>query len=268
MDGEAGDLFEDAVHRRAALAALAEGTLHRRDLEERLDVSKTTCHRIIRSFDDHGLVRRTDDGYRLSELGEAVAGELDRAARNVATARDLAPLLAAFEPVDVSLDVSLFTDATVTRARPDDPYPPVSRFMDLLRGSSTLRSLDRTSIAPLHVEEMFDLVFDHGLEIEAIYPASVVDKLLSEYPEQHRRAADLGRVTYRVHDDITFGLSVFDDRVGLRAYDVETGALRLLVDVGSPEALAWAESVFEGYREQARTPEGLPDPMVETERRL
>lgn len=258
MGGEAGDLFDDAVHRRAALAALADGTLHRRDLEERLDVSKTTCHRIIRRFDDYGLVRRTDDGYRLSELGEAVAGELDRAARNVATARDLEPLLSALEPVDVSLDVSLFTDATVTRAQPEDPYTPISRFMDLLRESSALRSLDRTPIAPLHVEEIFDLVFDRGLEIEAVYPASVVEKLLSEYPEYHRRAADLGRVTYHVHDDITFGMSLFDDRVGLRAYDVETGALRLLADVGSPEALAWAEEVFERYRERARTPEWPP----------
>lgn len=265
MKREAGSLFEEAVDRRAALDALAEGTLHRQDLESRLGVSKTTCHRIIRSFDEHGLVRRTDDGYRLSELGEVVAGELDRAARNVATACELEPLLTAFEPVDVSLDVSLLADATVTRARPDDPYSPVSRFMELLRGSSTLRSLDRTSIAPLHVEEIFERIFDRSLEVEAVYPASVVDKLVSEYPDYHRRAAELGRATYHVHDDLTFGMSLFDDRVGLRAYDVETGALQLFVDTGRPAALAWGGEVFEHYREQARCPGWLPEGLADAD---
>lgn len=266
LDGE--DLFEDAVARRRALRALSDAPLHREELENRLDVSKTTCHRIIRGFDEHGLLKRTGHGYQLSPLGEVVIDEIDQTTRNVARARALEPLLSAFESTDVQFDVSLFADATITRAQPEDPYPPVKRFMELLRDSKTLRSLDRTSIAPLHVDEIFERIFEEKLEVEAIYPQSVLDKLLSEYPEYHRRAAELGRATYHVHDDIAFGMSLFDDRVGLRAYDSETGALRLFTDTANAEALAWAEDVFREYRERASEPDQCPDWLTESKLRL
>lgn len=253
------DILDEALTRREALKTLGERPLHRRELEERLDVSKTTCHRIIRSFDQHGLLRRTEEGYRLSRLGEVVADELDQATRNVATARELEPLLSALDATDVDFDVSQFTEATITRAQPDDPYPPIKRFMTLLQRSSTLRSLDRTSIAPLHVDEIFQRIFAGELTVKAIYPRSVIEKLLSEYPDYHRRASELGRFTYRVHDSISFGMSLFDDRVGLRAYDTETGTLRLFSDTGNPEAVAWAEDTFTQYYEQAERPDWLPD---------
>lgn len=269
MAGEQdGGLLAETVDRRAALEALAEGPLHRKELEDRLDVSKTTCHRIIRHFDDRGIIRRTDDGYRLSRLGEVVAEEIGRAAVTVKTARELEPLLRAFEPTDVAFEISMFVDATVTRAQPDDPYPPISRFMELLRESNTLRSLDRTSIAPLYTDEIFNLIFEEGLEVEAIYPESVVEKLISEYDEPHRRAADVGRMTYRVFDDVTFGMSLFDDRVGLRAYDAGTGALLLFADTDDPEALSWAEEVYDHFREGARVPDWFPDWINEPELRL
>ncbi|MFB6205501.1 MAG: helix-turn-helix transcriptional regulator [Haloglomus sp.] len=267
-DSDSGELLDDAVTRREALAALREGPLHRRDLEKRLGVSKTTCHRILQRFDEHGLLRRTEDGYRLSELGQVVEDEVAAAARAVQTAQELEPLVSAFGSAAVDLDISLFAEAEVTRAEPTDPYPPVGRFIELLRESSTLRSLDRTSIAPLHVEEIFDLVLEQGLAVEAIYPESVVEKLLSEYPDLHRKAADQGRVTYRVYDDIPFGMSLFDDRVGLRAYDSDTGAPLLLVDTGDSDALEWAETVFAHYREAAEIPEGIPTWMKDTDLRL
>lgn len=260
MDGQGAlDILDEALTRREALKALDERPLHRQELENRLDVSKTTCHRIIRSFDGYGVVRRTGEGYRLSRLGEVVMTELDQADRNVATARELDPVLTALDGTDVDFDVSLFADATITRAQPDDPYPPISRFMTLLRQSSTLRSLDKTSIAPLHVDEIFERIFAGGLTVEAIYPQSVIKKLLSEYHDYHRQAAELGRFSYRVHDDISFGMSLFDERVGLRAYDAETGALRLFADTGDPEAVAWAEDVFGEYYDQAENPDWLPD---------
>lgn len=269
MSGSDGtELLTEAISRPEALEALGDGPLHRRQLEAALGVSKTTCHRIIRDFDEHGLVRRTDDGYQLSSLGEVVADELDRAARTVGTARELDPLLSALESTDLQLDVSLFDDATITRAQPDDPYPPIRRFMQLLRESNTLRSLDRTSIAPLHVDEIFELVFENRLEVEAIYPRSVVEKLASQYPDYHRRALALDRVTYRAYDDLPFGMSLFDDRVGLRAYDADTGALRLFVDTADPGALVWAETVFETYRERASQPIRTFDSVTESEPRL
>ena len=48
------------------------------------------------------------------------------------------------------------------------------------------------------------------------------------------------------------GLDIYDDRVGICCHNVETGMLQAVVDTDSPEALTWAESVYEQYRNEAR----------------
>lgn len=265
MDETSGvDMLDEAMRRRAAIAALSDGPLHRRDLEDELGVSKTTCHRIIQQFDDEGLVERTDQGYRLSAVGEIVAREIERATRNVATANDLEPLLRAFDDAIVDLEISLFNDATVTRAQPDDPYPPINRFMELLRESETLRGLDRTSIAPLHVDEIFSLILEEGVRIEAIYPEDVLRKLVTEYEEYHRKGAERGIIDALAYDEPAFGMSLFDDRVGLRAYDEDTGTLLLFADTDNPEALSWAEDVYDEHRRRAYKPDWMPDWYLDT----
>lgn len=53
--GLGGDPLEMAIRRKPALARFAEDPHHPREREEELDVSKATCHRIVRSFDEEGL---------------------------------------------------------------------------------------------------------------------------------------------------------------------------------------------------------------------
>lgn len=268
------DLLETAVQRRGVLAALAAAPHHRRELQTRLDISKTTCHRIVRSFDEKGLLRRTADGYELTALGRTLHEQVDAYERGVRAARRLEPLLSAFEAAEVAFDVSLFADATVTRPQPEDPSPPVTRFLELFRDAETVKSLDGTSFTPpLYVEEMFETAMQDGGRGIAIFPKSVVERRLSAHPDLHRRAAEAEvPVRYRVHDDIPFGLTIYDgDRVGLRAYDDETGALLLFADTDDPEAVDWAERLFERYYDQSEPLsafDAFPDWMPASELRL
>lgn len=242
----------EAVIRAPVFEVLDDGPVDRRELEARLDISRTTCHRIVRSFEDWGLVTRTDNGYDLTSLGYTVWSEVKRFTGHVETATRLKPLLEGLNPADIEYDLGLFTDSKITRPDPENPYPPINRFMELLRKSTTLRSLDKTSIAPLYVEEIAQLVVDNGLAIEAIYGTDVVKRLLSEYRAELEPAFKTGRCEFRVHDDLSFGLSIFDERIGVRAYDPTSGAYTIFVDTGAPDAYVWAEEVFESYRAEAQ----------------
>ena len=265
------DLLETVIARSDVLGSLAEGPRHRRELQDAVDISKTTCHRIVRSLDERNLIRRTDRGYELSELGTAIWTQVDDFERNVRTAYRLQPLYEALESTDIDLEVELFVDATITRPLPEDPSPPVHRYLELVRDAKTVRTLDRSSfIPPLYVEEIFEEALERDGAGIAIYPLSVVKTRYEKYPDIHREVAETGLdIGYRVHDDVPIGMSIYDDdHVGLRAYDDETGALRLFVDTDDPEAVDWAIDVFERYYEESDPPsafEELPDWVPDSE---
>lgn len=217
----------------------------------------------MRSFDEKHLIERTTDGYQLTELGRAAQEHVHRCNRTVRAAVRLEPLLEAFADAAVDFDPELFVDATITEPRPDDPSPPVNRYLELFRDADHVRTLDRTSfVPPLYVEEIFELSLEEDRTGMAIYPESVVERRLTEYPDIHRRATtQTDGPIYRICDDVQFGMTIYDtERVALRAYDDETGALVLFADTDAPDALEWAEDVWDTYQERSDPPSVIDEP--------
>lgn len=261
------DLLETAVERRAVLTTLAEAPHHRRELQETLDISKTTCHRIVRTFDNHGLLRRTDNGYTLSTKGELIAEQTSKYVRHMRAACHLGPLAEAFEDTEFEFDVELFSDARVTRPEPDDPTLPISHEFQIFQDSESHLLLDYNQyIPPLYIEQLAELILEQGMQLEQTVPKEMVEERLERFDDLHRQQVKGeidATISYNVHDGIPFGMTIYDrSHVVLRAYDDETGSIAVLVDTDDPEAVAWAEEVYEHYRERARSPEeveGLPD---------
>lgn len=192
-----------------------------------------------------------------------VGRSVHRCRRTVQTAVRLEPLLEAFDAAPVDFDPGMFVDATITEPRPGDPSPPVNRYLELFRCADHVRTLDRTSfVPPLYVEEVSDLALEQGRSGLAIYPESVVERRVTEYPDIHRRAmAQADGYVYRVCDDVPFGMTIYDaDRVALRAYDHETGALVLFADTDAPEALEWGARAWEAYLERSDPPSVIDEP--------
>lgn len=261
------DLLETAVERREALTTLAEAPHHRRELQEALDISKTTCHRIVRTFDNHGLLGRTDSGYTLSTKGELIAEQAGHYVRNMRTACLLEPLAEAVEETEFEFDVELFTDARITHPKPNDPTLPINREFQIFRESETHLQLDYNRHIPrLYVEQLGDIVLEHGMQFEHVLPKALVQDRLDRFEGLHRRQVEGeldAAVSYRINDEAPFGVTVYDrSHAVLRAYDDDTGSLTVMVDTDDPEAVAWAEAVYEHYRERAKPPEeveNLPD---------
>jgi predicted transcriptional regulator len=250
------------LEREQVLSALQDGPCDHRTLEERLDISKSTCHRIVRTLENNGLVRKSDGGYELTELGRVLKRQVDRYESAVDTAVEMEPLLRGIAQSDVDFEIELFADANIVHAQSNNPHPPINRFIELLRDSETLRNMGPTPVAPTMVDEVADLLFNEEKRLEIIKPEPVISHYVSSQGEPLRRAAEQKKVGFRICDDITFGLSLYDDHVGVRGYNLDTGSILLFADTDDPEAVAWGEAVFESYRSRAEpmsTFEELPE---------
>lgn len=264
-----------AVERKPVLAALAREPHHRKELQETLDLSKTTCHRIVRTFDERGLLRRTDRGYELTQLGEILYEQVEEFDSAVRAAYRLQPLIARYDAADVEFTFELFRDARVTRPEPGNPYPFADRTLELFRKSETLRVIDcNPLVPPMYVEKMLELALESGMQGEFIVTEEIARGNMQQFPDLQRRVAESDETTgkYLVYGDIPFGMTLYDDHLDVRVYDDDTGTPMLYADTGDPAALEWAEAVFEEYYEKARPatelddfPEWAPDTGIRTD---
>ncbi|MFH5801596.1 helix-turn-helix transcriptional regulator [Haladaptatus sp. CMAA 1911] len=241
----------ELINRSTTLQALYEQkVMSRHELQNRLGISRSTIHRVIHSLLENGVIERIDGDFTLTAFGKISARKVKEFETNIETAVELAPVLETIEKHDIDLDISDFTTATVTRAEPGNPYRGVNRFMSLVEETDTLRGLDPASINPLHIDTLNDRIID-GMVTEAVYPPDVVENLLSTYPEKAKEVFESGNLTLWMHDNIPFGITLCDDRIGIGIYDDNTGMLKLFVDTDDPEAREWAESVYHSYRAEA-----------------
>ena len=248
--GERGvdtDFLVDVVRHGPVLEALFSEPMDRREIEERLDVSRATSHRFTRWLSEHGLSEKRDGRFHLTGKGLSFAEGVLRFERNVETADRLAPLLDLVCEDHMELVVEPFADATVTTATPADPYAPVRRFQELLESSSSLRGFNTTHMVPLSSDAHDEGAFD-GVETEVIYLPEVVEHLLEAAPEQARLAVDAGHLTLRTREALPYGLAIFDDRVGIGGYDEATGAMAVFVDTDAAYAREWAERTYAAFR--------------------
>jgi len=253
--GENGDsvgaFLSEVVDRRAVLTALDGEPRSRSELEAELGVSKATVHRATTTLSEHGLVARVDGGYGLTELGTAITGEMTDFRESLASLRQLGPLLEELADSPVAVDPDLFREATVTEPRRHNPYHPVERFIELLSDADAVRGFDATTLTPGYDEAVYSQI-ESGMEVEVIYPSTVVEELLARTDERGAELIDRENLTVRVYEEIPFGLTLCDDRLGIGCYDRETGMLECYVDTDAPEALAWGEEVFERYWQRSR----------------
>ena len=242
--------LHDVVQHRELLAVLVEEPLHRDQIQERLGVSRATSHRFTRWLRDHELAERVDGQFQLTGKGATFADEVLRFERNLRTATAIAPLLDSICDYHQEFVVTPFADATVTTATLEDPYRPVSRFVALLQESSTFRGFNTTHMVPPTLADVYDHLFD-GVETELVYLPDVVDNLFETYPDRIRAAIDDGHLELRTREALPYGLAIFDDRVGIAGFDEDTGTMHVFVDSDSAIARAWAERVFEIYRDNS-----------------
>ncbi|MFC7154505.1 helix-turn-helix transcriptional regulator [Halomarina halobia] len=264
------DLLADLIRYSAMLEALGEEPLDRRELERRLNVSRATSHRYTRSLEELNAIERADGGFALTALGAAVTDAVSTFETNARIALTLAPVLEAIRETTPDFDIGVFADATVTSAEHGDAYGPMARFVSLLEETETVRGFDTFSIAPTYVGEFQQRILD-GMETEIIDPPAVTENVMDNYPEKCVQVCASEHFALLIHDDLPYGLVIFDDRVGIGVRETDARTLRAFVDTDSAAAREWAEAVYGFYRQKAVrletfTKKGLREAMAAARR--
>jgi predicted transcriptional regulator len=240
------DQFIDLIRYSPMLEALCEEDLDRKELEQRLEISRATSHRRTKALIEWDLIEKTEGTFALTELGTTMTEVVTEFKRGTQTASVLAPVLEAIPDNAPDIDIADFTDAIVTTAGPGDPYRGVNRFMSLVRETDTLRGLAPSMIDPRHVDEFYARICK-GLTTSAVFPPEVIENLFDPNPEQANEIFESGNLTLRTHTDMPFGLTLCDERIGISIYDTETGLLRTYIDTDTQGAYEWAEDFYAFY---------------------
>ena len=242
-------------HRVEVLDALAGHPCNRNDLRAATGASSPTMGRVLSDFGDRRWIVRDGRTYELTPLGEFVAerfANLRDAMETEQKLRDVTPWLPR-EMEDFTID--LFADATVSYPGPGYPYEPVERVTQLIESTESMRGFGTTVVKSSNLEAACRAILD-GMTFEFIYSPGVLETVVAWNPEKVAEVDGCENCTTLLHDSLPdsdwCGLGIYDDRVGICCHDVETGILQAVVDTDSPAALAWAESIYERYRTEAR----------------
>ena len=240
------DFLLEVVKRAPMLAALREDSLSSRDLQDRLNVSKSTAHRNAGSLTERGLLTKSDGEHRLTEFGRAVADVLATFEADMATTVRLAPMLAAVSGIEPPCPIDAFADATVTSTEQGDPFGPLARFVSLVSETDSFRMADSHAIAPAYIDEIQGRVLN-GLEADVIERPEIAEDIMEKYPRRCVRLCGSEHFTLKLHHDLPFGLVILDDRIGVGVRDRRTGTPLAFVDTDAAEAKEWAAALFDSY---------------------
>ena len=249
FEAETDDLIQVLRHRHV-FAALTEEPLERRQLEERLGVSRATSHRYVRTLEELGIIEKIDGRFVLTDLGTDIAETVATFETEVGTRLRLAPMMDAVSGVDPPVDIEAFEAATVTSVERGDPFAPLTRFFSLAQDATTLRAINTCSIAPTYLEEFKERILD-GMQTELIDRPGIIADIMQRYPEKCVQVCVSGNLTQWIHEErdaLPFGLVHFDDCVGIGLFDGTNGTLATFIDTDDPAAVEWATVVYDQYR--------------------
>jgi predicted transcriptional regulator len=239
------DEFVGLTRRWPVLDALRAEPLDRRDLQERVGVSRPTIHRQLRALGDAGLVTKQNGTFTLTPAGALAATEFSRMFEVMDTVSALSQVVPWLPVAELDFEFDRLRHAAVTLPRRNDPYAPTRRMLRTIHGAGEIRMLTYTFLPEgdpaarqcfLEAEQSFEGVLDSTLVrslLEDSASAAHLRELLT-------RGARIGVAT----DPVPVILTIADEQVIIGAVD----------DGGSPQGLlvtddevirAWAEETVD-----------------------
>lgn len=227
------------------LRELEEGPASKATLQSVLGISRSTVDRGVRALEAMEFVERVPEGYRATLCGRVALDAYDEFESQLSGVCALSDLLSTL-PADISLAPAAVAGAEVVRPDPTAPQRPIEAICDLVEWA------EETHGTVVGVSDQFVDVYQRsigdGSSVSLVFPPSSLQRLLSRYPSVVEETLATGRVTLRESSDTPeFGLKIHrrgEERVVAIALYGDDG-LRALVRNDHPEAVRWAEALFE-----------------------
>lgn len=252
-----GELIVLLVRRHEMLRTMAKAPRTKDELSTALDLSRSTIDRSIRELETQYLVEPNPNGYMTTVAGQLALEEYDRLDSRLSNFDRFARALSVLPP-DAPVDASLLANSEVTLADPTNPHQPIDAYAAVLERATHVRTMV-PAVIPQLVDASHRRIVEEELTAQVVLSEAVLERLIAAYTERFQGALDTGRLSVRQTEELTYGLSIVEARMGLSVNVLtytETGAHALIRSI-DPAAIQWAEVVF-GQGWQAAQP--LPDP--------
>lgn len=250
-DDTLADVIDVLGLRADMLERLALVPHSKSDLQEKVDVSRSTVDRGIRRLETLGLVEHTDEGYQATTTARILLSEYDVFTTRIGNVVDAQGLVDAL-PMAAPLDPVLFERAEVVMGTPPAPHEPGTRVYELIEGADRLWGLAKANATPGSAELLRDEV-DRGMALDLVVDEAMFEHLTERY-RWFERAIEDGTIQVAVREEVPYGLFLVERgdavTVCLLVYD-ETGNLHGIVVNDTKRAIDWARSVVDAYEDKA-----------------
>ncbi|MDS0241372.1 MULTISPECIES: helix-turn-helix domain-containing protein [unclassified Haloferax] len=251
MVSSAGDdLGAVLTERHAYLRALIEHPRSKRDLEDEVDISRSTLDRALRDLADADLVQYEDGVWTPTLLGWCSYRAQEAYRDHLTTLADAAPLLDHLS-LDGPVGCAFLDDADVYEADPSMPDAVIQTLLDSVEHATEV-CVATPVVVTGFAEKFYDCVrIGDNYTLEMILPAQVFEQVHTAFPTLTNELMSDGNVRlYRASIPFSFGLWIADaDEVGIVVF-TEQGLGGILVN-DTDDALDWATDQYERAKQDA-----------------
>lgn len=249
--GDRSELLGVVDRRADLLRALGRTPTPKNELEDDLDVSRSTIDRGIRELEERALVERDNGGYRRTLSGRLALREYERFHERIRGLRESGNLLAAVD-ANADFDAAMLAGATVVEQARTTPHRPIEELYGIVKSATEVRAF-----APVVHSQQIDTYrtkISDGMEAELVLTGEVIERLLAEHAEAFEDTVDSERVgLWEAADDLPYSLALAETPDGPRAvvmvYD-DRGVLGCIHN-DDPAAVEWARERYERERRRA-----------------
>lgn len=243
-------LLETVARRACVINVLLEDQADKRELEDSLDVSRTTVNRAVDSLHECGCIVQRSGEWRVTLLGQLAYQEYERLRQRYEALTDSQSLLR-YLPTETSFDICVLVDAEVVLAEHPSPHAPIKRLEALLEDCSHIRGLSPV-VLPVFVSLFSEQIAELGTDTELVLKDDLVDYLCVTYPDELNGVLEAENATiWHLDQTIPFGLVLIGERIVWIAIYDEDGGLKGAIVNDTDSAISWATDVFRRYREPA-----------------
>lgn len=229
----------------------SEKELHRDELKERIDASRTTIQRHLDRLVERDWVQKRGRKYQLTAVGEFVAEEFINLGDVVEVSDRLKPFLRWVSADEFDCDLSLLTDADLLIAEPGDPWAMINEHVKKIEQMNQGKFL--LPFTGLHaVKASNERIVHHGAQCELVVSPSVAVKYKSDpnYSELIGQSTSTGRNEVFEYDgNIPFGVALINDTVQIIV--AEGDEPRAMLESKDEEVYDWAAEVYTSYKNQS-----------------
>ncbi|HML05281.1 MAG TPA: transcriptional regulator FilR1 domain-containing protein [Methanobacterium sp.] len=236
---------------------LFHGPQRTKELKGLTGVESSSISHAIKNLEKEGIVSRKGDYFYLSELGEILVPQLASIIKTQYVLKKFQRLWLDHTteaiPQDLLMNIGDLSYSQFLESEPTDIYKTHEKHIQVVKGSKELKGVSPI-FYPIYTE-VFNSIIENGVKVELILTDEVLKRTLNSQEhgiEDMKKLLSTGNLTIWKIKDAKVAFTVTDKlmTLGLFLSNGMYDSNRLLVSDHN-DSLAWANKLFEYYRQKA-----------------